>query len=225
MKWSLGPCCSDAFFLVRAFQGGGLLLVMDVVVLVIVFDMAHRYHIGTPIELSSLQLHGVVALTCVILYIMDLYRVDYNFPSFSYPVQGVVAVGVAGLVLAAIVYVLPEQTRASSRDTIYWRGVLVVAMVWFAVWVAFSRFILSAIYARLATVQPWLVIGDPDVTKQVRDDFHRVRLGECLVEMPLQGLEKDIVPGELNMSSGYRFLFTNSDFAGDGADRLGDTPR
>lgn len=177
------------FALFARSRAGALLLVLDALALVAIFDIAHRFHIGSPIDLTSIQLYAAVALTCLTLYMLDVYRVDYNFPSVAFPIQGVTAVVVAGLLLAAIIYVLPEETHAGSRSTIYWRGVLVVAMASFAVWVALSRFVVSAWYNRLATAQQWLIIGEPEVTADARHDFSRIRLGEQLVEMPVSSLE------------------------------------
>ncbi|MCZ7597715.1 MAG: hypothetical protein M5U09_08250 [Gammaproteobacteria bacterium] len=76
------------FALFARSRAGALLLVLDALALVAIFDIAHRFHIGSPIDLTSIQLYAAVALTCLTLYMLDVYRVDYNFPSVAFPIRG-----------------------------------------------------------------------------------------------------------------------------------------
>ena len=170
--------------------------------LVCALMLVHRHHVGHYFDLFSTQLFGVVALTCLTLYLFDVYRIDYDFPSFSFPARGFAAVVVSGLVLAAIIYVLPEQTKASSRDTIYWRGVLVVSMLLFAGWVVVSRFVASAIFKNVVLAQQWLVLGAPETTGCLVADFERIRIGERLQRVSPDDFPLVYADGESDEASG-----------------------
>lgn len=184
------------FSLFSSSRAGTLLLILDISALLVIFAMVHLFHLGYPLDFMSPQLYGIIALTCLTLYMLNIYRIDYNFPSFTFPALGVVAVMVAGLVLAAIFYSLPEQSRVSSSYSIFWRGVLIVSLTIFSVWVAMSRFLVSAIYNRLSSVQHWLVIGNPNTTDEISNDLKRIRAGETLIEVPIDALESKPISGD-----------------------------
>lgn len=182
---------------------GIVLLGLDIGALLLIFGVVHSLHVGYPLNFTSIQLYAVVAFTCLILYMLDVYRIDYNFPSISFPIQGIFAVGLAGLILAAIIYILPEETRASSRSTIYWRGVLIVSMAVFAGWVALSRFAVSAIYNYLASIKQWMIIGHRDTTERVINDLNALSQSPQLVALHIGsvGSDGDDEPGNTTLDN------------------------
>jgi hypothetical protein len=56
----------------------------------------------------------------------------------------------------------------------------------FAVWVALSRFVASAIFERVSRAQRWLVVGSDEIVSSLVKDFYRIRVGEHLDQLSVE---------------------------------------
>lgn len=152
-------------------KAGVILLCVDLVGLVAIFAVVHQLRSGRWIDLTSVPLISVVLITVLVLYIVDVYRADTQFITFALPLRTVAGVALAGGLLAALIYLLPGQTHAASRDPVFWRGVLFFGMVAFAVWAALARVVLSSVVRALRRDLRWLVLGTGECAYQVWCDF------------------------------------------------------
>ncbi len=152
--------------IIRLTQGFGsklLLLALDLLGLILLFNLAYRVRIGDWIDWQSVSFWVIALITVLTLYILDVYRTEQPATRARLPLQAFMAVPVAGAFSALYVYTL----GISAFDPVYGRGVMPTAFLLFAFWAAFWRWLVTYLQSRFAPHIRWVVIcGD--------DSFHRL---------------------------------------------------
>jgi exopolysaccharide biosynthesis polyprenyl glycosylphosphotransferase len=146
---------------------GLILLVADVIGFVGCFSLVHRIRIGVWLTDYGWSLAALTLLTLMGLYILDVYHSEPEEPSFTLGLRTLLAVAVAGAVIAAVVYIAePWET-----NPLFWRSVLPFAMLLFAVWASLWRLAVSRWSSLRSSNILWLVIGAGPRAVQLRRDF------------------------------------------------------
>ena len=143
-----------------------LLVVADVVGLVALLKLAHWLRLGTPFGVS-IEMAVPVLVTLLCLYVLDCYSVDMQVAGMRAPGRTLLAVGVAGLLTGAVVYLFGWW----STVTLFGRGVFPVAMVAFAAWAATCRYNAATYQSRRASGARFLVLGTGEQAGSLLQDF------------------------------------------------------
>jgi sugar transferase (PEP-CTERM system associated) len=176
---------------------GLTLVAADFAGMLLIFWYAHERHVGQPIKFTSVYFLLVVAVTILVLYIMDLYRLDEEQSRADTAIRTLFGVGIAGAIIGALIYLLPRQSYGLGRETIFWRGVFFVAMVLFAFWAIALRVTFSTLARRLASRSRWLLIGEEGKAFPLWEEFVRARRGDDIAYYPLAGGTPDTSRGWL----------------------------
>ncbi len=147
-----------------------LLLLADIVGLVAFLKLAHWLRLGTPFGVS-VELAVPALVTLLALYVLDCYSVDMQVAGMRAPGRTLLAVGIAGLLTGAVVYLFGWW----STVTLFGRGVFPVAMLMFAAWAALWRYNAARYQSRRARRARFLVLGSGEQAGSLLDDFTRAR--------------------------------------------------
>lgn len=167
-------------YFVSSSRAAAALLVADVVGLIVIFSLVHYQHVGEPLSLTSKSLPVIIVLFMFTFYIIDGYRVQRQRIDLALGVRVFFSVAAVGGALAALAYLLPEQTHAESRATVLWRGVLPVALLIFAVWAALTRVLLSSLQKRFGKTLKWLVVGGGAQAANLASDYATLNEGRFI---------------------------------------------
>ena len=118
---------------------GLILLIADVAGFVACFSVVHRIRLGVWLTEYEWSLAALTLITLMALYILDVYHSEPEQPPFVLGLRTLLAVAIAGAVIAAIAYIAePWET-----NPLFWRSVLPFAMLLFAVWASVWRVAVS----------------------------------------------------------------------------------
>ncbi|MCP4952150.1 MAG: sugar transferase [Proteobacteria bacterium] len=135
------------------------LLLHDVVALGVSIMVTYRIRLEyAPPTILEWHVFGVVVWVIAVLYLSNSYHVARGESSTRLAARTFVAVGLAGVITAAVVYVA-EPARSV---TFFWQGNLSLSLLIFAVWASLLRYLLSTAYQRWGTTRCWLVIRDQE---------------------------------------------------------------
>ncbi len=149
-----------------------LLLGADVVGLWAFFNLAHRLRIGEWLGWFSWPLAGLIVLTLLVLYIVDVYGGALQVATTRVPLRTLVGVASAGGLLGALMYMAGPW----EKNPLFWRGVLPVALIAFAAWAALTRYLAMLWMRDVAGRLRWLVLGDGVRAARLWQDFRMARL-------------------------------------------------
>ncbi|MFC1681003.1 sugar transferase [Pseudomonadota bacterium] len=164
-------------YFVSSSRAAAVLLTADVIGLFVIFNLVHNQHVGEYLKLTSKSLPVIVMLVVFTFYIIDGYRVQSQRTDFALGVRVFLSVAAVGGVIAALAYLLPEQTHAESRATVLWRGVLPVALLIFAVWASTTRVLLSSLKKKFGKTPKWLVVGGGAQAANLASDYATLNEG------------------------------------------------
>ncbi len=137
------------------FRANLLLLGLDALGLLLIFNAAHYFRMGHTAGWISWPLLALILITLVTLYVMDTYRVDVHITAARTILQSLGAMAIAGVLSAVFVYLIgPDRTQP-----LYWRGVLPISMLAFAFWATFARYLIFRWAQKRTRGLRWLCIG------------------------------------------------------------------
>ncbi|MDH3689352.1 MAG: sugar transferase [Gammaproteobacteria bacterium] len=173
-------------------KSGAVLLISDLIGFMLIFGFVHQQREGHWIDLTSIPLISVMTVTVIVMYIFDVYRTDTESLNLALPLRAVAAVALSGGIIAAVVYLLPGQSHAASRDSVLWRGVLFFGLFIFAIWASVSRVLLSSFVQRLQKDLRWLILGTGEYAYHIWCDFKNVQPRDKLQFFRINPLENRI---------------------------------
>ena len=148
----------------------GLLFILDLMGLFGSYNLAHKLRIGEWIPLTSVNLWLLILVAVIALYVMDVYRIGDSLATGQLPLNTFVAILVVAMVSVLTTYVV----GVSEFTSLFGRGVLPVAMVMFAIWAPFTRWVLSKWYESTFQVENWLLIcGQATFEDFVEDNIQK----------------------------------------------------
>ena len=151
----------------HGFASKLFLLLADVAGLLIIFNLVHLVRMGDTIRLSSGPIWGIVLITVVTLYIMDVYRTEIPITRARLPLQTFLAVPVAAVLTALFVYALGVDSFLS----IFGRGVMPTAFFLFSLWAASLRWWLTRVNQQYGDKLHWFLLMDTALAKRLQDDL------------------------------------------------------
>ena len=144
-------------WLTSAGLRGLALLIHDVIALGASIMVAYRIRLEyAPPTIVEWHVLGVVISIITVLYLSNSYHVVRGDSSARLALRAFIAVGLAGVVIAAVAYIA-EPARSV---TFFWQGNLSLSLFIFAAWSSLVRYLLSMAYQRWSTTLCWLVIVD-----------------------------------------------------------------
>ncbi|MBT6200704.1 MAG: exopolysaccharide biosynthesis polyprenyl glycosylphosphotransferase [Bacteroidetes Order II. Incertae sedis bacterium] len=144
-------------WLTSAGLRGLALLIHDVIALGVSIMVAYRIRLEyAPPTIVEWHVLGVVISIITVLYLSNSYHVVRGDSSARLALRAFIAVGLAGVVIAAVAYIA-EPARSV---TFFWQGNLSLSLFIFAAWSSLVRYLLSMAYQRWSTTRCWLVIVD-----------------------------------------------------------------
>ena len=144
-------------WLTSAGLRGLALLIHDVIALGVSIMVAYRIRLEyAPPTIVEWHVLGVVISIITVLYLSNSYHVVRGDSSARLALRAFIAVGLAGVVIAAVAYIA-EPARSV---TFFWQGNLSLSLFIFAAWSSLARYLLSMAYQRWSTTRCWLVIVD-----------------------------------------------------------------
>jgi exopolysaccharide biosynthesis polyprenyl glycosylphosphotransferase len=144
-------------WLTSAGLRGLALLIHDVIALGASIMVAYRIRLEyAPPTIVEWHVLGVVISIITVLYLSNSYHVVRGDSSARLALRAFIAVGLAGVVIAAVAYIA-EPARSV---TFFWQGNLSLSLFIFATWSSLARYLLSMAYQRWSTTRCWLVIVD-----------------------------------------------------------------
>lgn len=154
-------------FISHGFASKVFLLLADVAGLLLVFDLVHLLRMGEPIDLGVGPIWGIILITVVTLYVMDVYRTEMPITRARLPLQTFLAVPVAAVLTALFVYVLGVE----SFMPIFGRGVMPIAFFLFSLWAASLRWWLTRINQQYGDKPRWLLLMSVPLAEQLQRDL------------------------------------------------------
>ena len=163
-----------------------VLLLADIVGLVAFLNLAHWVRLGSWPGLGA-EMTVPVLITLLSLYVLDCYAVEMQVSGMRAPSRTLLAVGVAGLLNGAVVYLAGWW----STVTLFGRGVFPVAMLVFAAWAAAWRFYAALYQTRRASRARFLVLGTGEQAGSLLEDFRNARVEGELAFLEQPGCARD----------------------------------
>ena len=197
-------------WLTSAGLRGLALLIHDVIALGASIMAAYRIRLEyAPPTIVEWHVLGVVISIITVLYLSNSYHVVRGDSSARLALRAFIAVGLAGVVIAAVAYIA-EPARSM---TFFWQGNLSLSLFIFAVWSSLARYLLSMAYQHWSTTRCWLVIVDHEHSAELE----RIRAasdGIRIETIDLEDLAKPTtrlnqVKGKIVIQTGERILYQN----------------
>jgi len=158
----------------HGFASKVFLLLADVLGLLIIFNLVHLLRMGDTIHLGNGPIWGIVLITVVTLYIMDVYRTEMPITRARLPLQTFLAVPVAAVLTALFVYALGVDSFLS----IFGRGVMPIAFFVFSLWAASLRWWLTRVNQQYGDKLHWFLLMDADMANRLQADLDDKLAGE-----------------------------------------------
>ena len=197
-------------WLTSAGLRGLALLIHDVIALGASIMVAYRIRLEyAPPTIVEWHVLGVVISIITVLYLSNSYHVVRGDSSARLALRAFIAVGLAGVVIAAVAYIA-EPARSV---TFFWQGNLSLSLFIFAAWSSLARYLLSMAYQRWSTTRCWLVIVDHEHSAELE----RIRAasdGIRIETIDLEDLAKPAtrlnqVKGKIVIQTGERIWYQN----------------
>ena len=144
----------------------GTLLILDLIGLYSAYNLAYKLRIGEWISPYSSYLWVVILIAILVMYVMDVYRLNITISSDQLPLNTFVAVLVVAIASMLSTYIV----GISKFNPLFGRGVMPVAMILFAVWAPFTRWVFVKWYKNSFQVKNWLLIGSESTFETFREE-------------------------------------------------------
>jgi exopolysaccharide biosynthesis polyprenyl glycosylphosphotransferase len=152
----------------HGFASKVFLLLLDVLGLLLIFNLVHMLRMGDIIALGSGPIWGIALITVVTLYIMDVYRTEMPITRARLPLQTFLGVLIAAVLAALFVYSL----GVNSFLSIFGRGVMPIAFFLFSLWAASLRWWLTCVNQRYGNKIHWFLLMESDLAKRLQADLN-----------------------------------------------------
>jgi sugar transferase (PEP-CTERM system associated) len=146
---------------------GAFLLLTDILALALLYELVHYARLSTWVNLISIPFLEVLAAVVITLYVMDVYRVETPATLSRLPVTAAFAALLSIIVSASLVYFHGPL----HFESIFGRGVMPIALVFFAGWAAWSRYALSKWMENIKKSATWLFLGTVEKLNYLLSDF------------------------------------------------------
>lgn len=163
-----------------------LLLIGDALALLLVFKLAHYWHLNRTLETFDWPLLSVILISILFLYIFNAYTPDYANRGLRILTRTCMAVAGAGFIIFGLAYI----TRATYSDPFFWRGTLVTGYLMFLPYACVIRVVVSWFAFKAQASRKWLLIGDSAHIDVFKDAYAKSGLGSGLVSL---NIDKDDV--------------------------------
>ena len=143
------------------------LFAADLVGVVLAFNLAHWWRIGTFLGLR-IDLALPMAIVLLALYVLDCYSVDAQVSGMRAAPRTLVAVMLGAIATGAVVY---AAGLWGGGNATFGRGVLPVAYLFFAIWAALWRLHAARYQRAKASTARWLILGAGEKAARLQQDF------------------------------------------------------
>ncbi len=150
----------------------GLLAGLDVAGILAAYFLAYWLRFGEWASPFSGSLWILVVVAILALYVMDMYRMDDSRDPVRFSGDALAAAFVIAAASVFVVYIFGKD----QYEPIFGRGVLLVALVLFALWAALSRWLFAKWYQRTSGVIHWLMIGSEESVARFNQDIQEMAL-------------------------------------------------
>lgn len=174
-------------YVLPTIKVGIALVVVDIVALLLAFNVAHRIYLGQWAGLALPIMTVIAPLTVLVLYLSDAYRVELQNWGVRLLSRTVVGVAMAAGLVAAVAYI----SKAPDKDPLFWRTSLLGGFIGFALFASASRVVFSKWAQWRQRKQRWLVLGQGERAKFLEDDFRSAGIKGELVFVD-SGIESDV---------------------------------
>jgi exopolysaccharide biosynthesis polyprenyl glycosylphosphotransferase len=197
-------------WLTSAGLRGLALLIHDVIALGASIMVAYRIRLEyAPPTIVEWHVLGVVISIITVLYLSNSYHVVRGDSSARLALRAFIAVGLAGVVIAAVAYIA-EPARSV---TFFWQGNLSLSLFIFAAWSSLVRYLLSMAYQRWSTTRCWLVIVDHEHSvelERIRAASDGIRIETIdLEDLAKPATRLNQVEGKIVIQTGERIWYQN----------------
>ncbi|OKH22397.1 exopolysaccharide biosynthesis polyprenyl glycosylphosphotransferase [Hydrococcus rivularis NIES-593] len=147
-----------------------LLLGSDIVGLIVCFNVAFLLRIDRLMSWDSLLSYGIISLCLLGLYIADTYRLDryaIHIAGRLTPARILLSLAVTFGIASSFIYV----TGLWGSQPITGRGILLLGIVFFAIWAVISRFAVVRWLQQKIEQSRWLVIGTREEAAQLECEY------------------------------------------------------
>lgn len=152
------------------------LFFQDIIAFYAIIELVHRVRLGYRIFEYNVALFAVIGFIIGIavlgLYVTNLYYVDRRSKPYEFATKTFFSVAVTGSIIASILYV----TKLTDDFSVLWRANLVAALVSFACWAAFVRFVVLTAVTKYVKEPKWLVVGNGKQRRLLQEDYSQESL-------------------------------------------------
>jgi len=149
------------------------LLLSDIVCLLILFNLAYWIRLETWLGIRDPSIYGAILITLLTLYVFNSYQGSINESSL----KGALHVGLAVVLAGSIITVFVYMGGFGLSQPVFNRGVMPVALLWFVLWAALSRYYLSEWLKKRKGKICWIVIGMGERARLLWRDFKQSGIG------------------------------------------------
>ena len=169
------------------------LLALDVLGLVVSMNIAYKPKTGVWIPFPSVPLLGLLAVTILCLYVMDVYGIDSTQSRWRVAGKTVLAIIVAGIAITGAVYV--AGVLRLRDEPLFWRSVLPFGMLGFSCIAVASRLIVAHTVKETERKRQWLIVGIGERLDEFAKDFCESSIDGRACIFPLDKQSRGSIPG------------------------------
>ena len=140
------------------------------------FDIVHLIRMNSWLSPSSSELWMLIAAAILCLWIMDAYTIRPSRPTWKFVTDSLAAIFGVGLTSIVLIYLM----GINQFTPIFGRGVLPVALLFFAIWALGLRWLVSEWLLKRLGIIRWLVISDRVAYEDLENNNEESALGLTL---------------------------------------------
>ncbi len=164
-----------------------LLLIVDIVALILCFNIAHWARLGWWIDgFFSWAMAWPLTLVLVGLYVFDAYQPSTQTPVVRFVARTVMGIGAAGVLISLFVYLAGYW----GKDLLFGRGIFSMALLLYMPSAAFTRYMADRWEHRRATRLRWLVLGAGERAALLYNDYRASGLAWDILFVPSDDEER-----------------------------------
>ena len=144
-----------------------LLLASDILGLILCFNLAFVLRLETSLDLRSPLLYGLIIIYILGLYVSDSYKftkLGSGFSFFNQLILGIIATVTA---ITCLIYL----TGLWGSQPLVGRGILLISVFFFTIWVITSRTIVGKWINQKQETNRFLILGTSDQALNFRDKY------------------------------------------------------
>ena len=153
------------------FGHNKLILLTDLVVFIVISLFVSISIYTVPLPTYVLQILPALAVIMLSLYLLSVFEISLKVSLSSLMSRTFVSVGLAVSILLIIIYLLGP----GSGRYVYGRGVLLISMSAFSVYLLVSRYLLYRYLRRRKPFHDWVYIGNAERYRTLKEDIKHMR--------------------------------------------------